>query len=204
MYVAGRKEYLGRLDADWYVVDIGFSNSAKSCGLVINKETPSVMTFGDLSSFLRLTLASRREVNLVIEAPLSVSFDYKGNPIGRGFERRIGHNPRYWYLGLGCCVLTAANYLLSGLSSLDCTIRLFEGFVSFKGKGTASSHMRDVAVLRDAVIFGSQCRVYSPDEMRMNDTDRLVSSLSLLGIDCDVPVVVECGSYELGGAGLLE
>jgi len=104
MYVAGRNEDIGRVDADWYVVDIGFSNSAKSCGLVINKETPSVMTFGDLSSFLHLTLAQKREVNLVIEAPLSVSFDYKGNPVGRSFERRIGHNPRYWYLGLGCCV----------------------------------------------------------------------------------------------------
>ena len=147
-------------DADWAIVDIGFSSTRKSCGVGIYRsgtwQSPQEITFGQLLETLTtlITTPTSTPLNLVIEAPLSAAFNAQNNPVGRIFEKRDGSaKTRYWYVGAGSSVLLASVYLLRALHNCPNRtrdIRLFEGFVSFK-EGIASSHAADVAGLWQAV-----------------------------------------------------
>ena len=120
----------------WLIVDIGFSSTEPSCGVWNGMEKPSVVTFGDL-----LKLATREvqkagplPLNLLLEAPLSLAFQQNDNPIRRSCDSQ-GSQHRDWHVNAGSTTLVAAGYLLRALDGFQKqrNIRLFEGFVSFKG-----------------------------------------------------------------------
>jgi hypothetical protein len=180
---AGRVDEITE-DGDWAIVDIGFSNKGKTCGLLLKDRdgtfSATTVTFGVLLSELTTRMKTTKRLNLIIEAPLSIAFDEKGNPVGRSFEKE-GAETRYWYVGLGCCVLVAATHLLRALNSSrnECDVRLFEGFVSFKKTtGTPakeSPHIRDVKALWNAV--------------QRRETN--ATNLGLIGIDPSKPAEFE-------------
>ena len=136
---------------EWIFVDIGFSNSKKSCGIAIGEsESPRSITFAKLiEEIVRQLNEIRSPVNLLIEAPLSVAFNAQENPTGGKIEKR-GKRTRYWYVGPGAATFLATMHLLNRLSceKLPTPIRLFEGLASFKEKRGGSSHEEDVEKLR--------------------------------------------------------
>jgi len=151
---SGRVEEAHPESAEWAFVDLGFAGDGKktSCLLVADGD-PRLYTFAGLIAVLKSMLAEEDgPLNLVLEAPLSVAFSKDGNPVGRAIEKRGGQT-RYWYVGLGCSVLTSAMYFLKELAESPSAreIRLFEGFVSFKPKNMASDHNADVLRLRDVI-----------------------------------------------------
>src|SRR5262249_31144130 len=101
-----------RSSVEWAFADLGFASKAKSCGLLVGDDEARVLTFSELrNELVNLAKSSTAPLNLLLEAPLSVSFGASGNPVGRSVEVRDGKS-RYWYVGLGCGVLVAATYLL--------------------------------------------------------------------------------------------
>lgn len=112
MIRAGNVHEIKRDFGQWVFVDLGFPQSAKSCGLLIDDGEPTEVTFSDLVRDLTIVTAKEKgPLNLLLEAPLSVAFQANGNPTGRSIERN-GSKTRYWYVGLGCSVIVSATYLL--------------------------------------------------------------------------------------------
>lgn len=187
-----------RDSAEWVFVDLGFANKTKSCGLLVGEGVAKVLSFSGLQAELAVICSTgSAPLNLLLEAPLSVAFAANGNPVGRSIELRSGQ-ARYWYTGLGCCVLVAATYLLRSLHDrpLSREIRLFEGLVSFKPKGVRSSHTADVHALREVLWAGggSGGRVVAPQELALNQGDNIVSAFRVAGMDFGIPPVVVVGS----------
>lgn len=178
---------------NWVFIDIGFANKSRSCGLLLGDGKPSEVTFDEASALICEYLSiQQKETNLVIEAPLSVSFDIKGNPKGRKPENHNGKT-RYWYSGLGCTVMVAAFYLLKAIvdSSPPAEIRLFEGFVSFKDRGKRSTHSEDVLLLRDAVKIPAPRNIVSPKFLKIDDTDKVSSAFAVGNMDFGVPPIIQ-------------
>lgn len=193
MIRAGTKSEISPTET-WLILDIGFANKSASCGLMINRETPVELRFNEVKERIcNLISNSNSAVNLLIEAPLSVAFDSTGNPKGRAVEKQNGKT-RYWYSGLGCSVMVAAMYLVKAIADLDSSIevRLFEGFVSFKEKGTKSNHSRDVRLLREAVENPQKFSdsIIEPDALKMDSSDILKSAFLVAGIDAGVPTLI--------------
>lgn len=194
MIRAGRSEEANPNSGDWVFLDLGFSMNSKSCGLLIGTGEPTELTFAEATEVLKRLIGNGIEpMNLVIEAPLSVAFNASGNPTGRAIEKRDGQT-RYWYVGLGCCVLTAATYLLRAMVEANPSreIRLFEGLVSFKPGGVASSHSEDVKNLRGIIFHPNQSagRVITPEELAMHRTDSIHSAFAVAGMDFGIPPVI--------------
>lgn len=177
-------------------VDIGFAQKDnKSCGFARNSSEPKVVNF---ASLVKRVCESANDghgpLNLLIEAPLSVAFDSEGNPTGRKIEKRESKT-RYWYVGLGCSVLTAATYLLFQLrdSGLTRQVRLVEGFASFKTQSNAgSSHIEDVCRLRSLAWKCDDTLgcVIAPEGLKAKEEDDLRSAFKVSGMDFGVPPVV--------------
>jgi hypothetical protein len=194
MIRAGTPEEVEPKSGEWLFIDAGFSSSGRSCGVLGAENVAASITFSEARS--RLVASGSRKtspLNLLIEAPLSVAFNSRGNPTGRSMER-LGSQHRYWYEGLGCLVMTSALYLLRGLhdSQPQREVRLFEGFVSFKPKGSVSSHGADVQALR-AVVWdanrGSDA-VIAANHLAMTPSDRLASAFAVAGMEFGLPPVV--------------
>jgi hypothetical protein len=132
-------------------------------------------------------------LNLLIEAPLSVAFNERGNPTGRIFER-LKEQHRYWYADGGCVVMTAAMYLLRALhdSRPRRKVRLFEGFVSFHRKSQATSHCEVVEALRAVVLDPTRPdgKVLAPNQLAFKTSDVVVPALAVAGMNFGVPSVV--------------
>ena len=130
-------------------------------------------------------------VNLVIEAPLSVAFNSKGNPKGRSIEKQNGKT-RYWYVSLGTTVMVAALYLVKAImdSCPSKDIRLFEGFVSFKDTNKKTNHSQDVLLLRDIVRKKETKRIIAPDKLKMEPGDNIQSAFKVAGFDLGIPPVL--------------
>jgi hypothetical protein len=179
----------------WIFLDIGFSCKGKTCGLLIGRESPKRFTFnGAYKEICRHITQAKDPVNLVIEAPLSVVFDKKGNPTGRKFERHE-RKTRYWYCGLGCGVMVAAIYLIRNLerASRRKEVRLFEGFVSFKDGNDKSDHLQDVIRLR-SLVKASKSRnrsIIPPDQFKYCNGDQLSSAFTVAGLRIGVPPVLQ-------------
>ena len=201
MIQAGNTNEVKAASGEWAFVDMGFAREARSCGLLIGNDSDTnnpdaeELTFSDLLSRISTltSQSSRRQLNLLIEAPLSVAFDAHGNPTGRTVERR-GSRTRYWYVGLGCTVLVATTYLLRHVVDVGTRreVHLFEGFVSFKPKGVRSSHSGDVKRLRE-IAWDSRRdsdAVVPPEALRLNTDDVLESAFKVAGMDFGVPPVV--------------
>lgn len=181
---------------DWVFVDIGFAQrGAKSSGIAIGEAPPDEVEFASLAPLIIEEMCrGSGPMNLLIEAPLSVAFDAKGNPTGRRIEKR-GSDTRYWYVGLGCSVLTAATHLLRRLneSELARQVRLVEGFASFKsGRPRKRPHADDVRNLRDVAWGrdGARGCVVAQELLRMNPDQHLESAFKVSGMDFGVPPVV--------------
>ena len=181
---------------DWVFVDIGFAKQgSKSSGIAIGDGPPDEVEFASLAPLIINEMCrGPGPMNLLIEAPLSVAFDARGNPTGRCIEKRESKT-RYWYVGLGCSVLTAATHLLRQLSELGPArqVRLVEGFASFKrGVRKKRPHAEDVCKLRDCAWkrLGAQGCVVSPENLRATQDDILVSAFKVSGMDYGVPPVV--------------
>lgn len=193
---AGRTNEAHPDSGEWVFVDPGFAqDKSRSCGLLASGQPQSV-TFSDLKAQLAaLIVENDAPMNLVIEAPLSVAFSGSGNPTGRSIERRDGRS-RYWYVGLGCSVLTSASYLLRAITDARRTreIRLFEGFVSFKPKGTTSNHCKDVRDLK-RVIWGERGagRIVPPEVLATHPEHSVISAFAVGAMDYGVPPVVLVG-----------
>jgi hypothetical protein len=178
----------------WIFVDLGFSRSNSSCGFLEGEGDPAEVKFSYLIK--RVSEVVNQEsslINLLIEAPLSVTFTPDGNPTGRKFERR-GRETRYWYVGLGCSVLVAATYLLRAIAQINSSkeIRLFEGLASFRPKGVISSHARDVLQFREIV---KNLQIYKdliidPEYFKMESNDILCSAFRVANMDFGVPPVI--------------
>lgn len=181
---------------DWVFVDLGFAQDGqKSCGLLEADHDPNIYTFGGLLDRLKVLVADGEvPLNLVLEAPLSVAFSSQGNPLGRLVEKHRDGRTRYWYVGLGCSVLTSATYLLRQLTDSPRTrdIRLFEGFVSFKPKGQNSDHCADVLALRQVVCNPSAANVFGPDQLA-SKAKQLRSAFAVAGMDYGIPPVLVTG-----------
>jgi hypothetical protein len=129
---AGRVSQIRWADGNWIFLDVGFSNKAPSCGLLVGDAKPSRVQFYEAKRrIVQRLIDSKSFLNLVIEAPLSVCFNSLGNPSGRSIEIE-GSQTRYWYYGAGCTVMTAAMYLIRDIHETEprVPVRLFEGFVS--------------------------------------------------------------------------
>lgn len=198
MIRAGLLSEATQTSAEWVFIDLGFAQSAKSCGLLVGDGTPKEVSFSQLrTEVLKIVSSDGKPLNLLIEAPLSVAFNARGNPTGRSIERR-GKQTRYWYVGLGCSVLVAATYLLRAIHDArpNREIRLFEGLASFKPKGVRSSHSNDVLSLRELVWSGGlkSGRIVPPEELSASQEDRVQSAFLVAGMDFGVPPIVALGS----------
>ncbi|MEJ1356638.1 MAG: hypothetical protein RPU34_12585 [Candidatus Sedimenticola sp. (ex Thyasira tokunagai)] len=193
MIRAGAKSEISSAE-EWLILDIGFANKSASCGLLVNNEAPVELRFNEAKERIcEFITKSQRPVNLLIEAPLSVAFDSKGNPKGRAVEKQ-GSKTRYWYVGLGCTVMTAALYLVKAISEIQPSVevRLFEGFVSFKEKGKKSNHSRDVMLLREVVDDPTHFSesIFEVEALKMAASDTLKSAFLVAGIDAGIPALI--------------
>lgn len=121
-------------------LDLGFAQKARSCGL--SEESKSV-TFGKaLELAAEWVPPMACQAVLILEAPLSASFDSKWNPIPRGdFEirdSRTGEDSRrVWQSGAGAVTSLAAIHFLRLLAAKaeakKATVHLVEGFCSRYG-----------------------------------------------------------------------
>lgn len=194
MIVAGTRGAARRDSGEWAFVDIGFSQSSRTCGIAIDDSEPRNITYGDLTrQIVGMLDKGSSPLNLLIEAPLSVAFNTDGNPTGRKIEVRSGERPRYWYLQAGAPMLLATTHLLRRLYDMNSVreIRLFEGFASFKSKRSRSSHTDDVSRLR-SVAWGEseRGRIVDREALKIRNDDILLSAFAVSGMDFGVPVVV--------------
>lgn len=187
---AGTMDELRHPTGDWLFVDMGFSQSSASCGVLSDSAggddawsaSPESVTFGEcVKKVCGEAGVSGPPLHLVLEAPLSFCFTEQGNPLGRSIEKQ-GRRTRYWYVGLGCSVLVSAQFLLRALAAttLRREVRLFEGFVSFKTSGVASDHEADVRGLRDAVAMGLNEAFSQPTPLPGHPQAKTVSILNLV------------------------
>lgn len=172
---AGKEEEININSNNWIFLDIGFSNKSKSCGLLIenfekeldenvkNGRAIEVLYSDAVKIICDCINMSEKSVNLVIEAPLSMMFDSKGNPVGRKKIKNIDLEKikdeektkiRYWYYRAASTVTLATLFLIKEINekfkNKNKVIRLFEGFI-FKSKNNQTSHAEDAILLRDIV-----------------------------------------------------
>ncbi len=198
--IAGCTTDINEESGQWLIVDIGFSSTACSCGVWDGTGEPRVVTFGQLVS---LVIKKAQEpdctpLNLLIEAPLSVAFQQNGNPTRRQCDS-LGKKHRDWYVNAGATTLIAASYLLWKLNNCPRTrqVRLFEGLVSFKTsnqrprskKARIATHKNDVRNLKKAVCNPADAKVFSPQELPVNQCDRVESAFSFLDKNTIPPVI---------------
>ena len=137
-------------------------------------------------------IRTHQNLNLVIEAPLSIAFDINGNPKGRNVEY-IDNKYRYWHTGPGAVVSLASLIFMKRLldSKPFNTISLFEGLVSFKSKTRRSNHEEDVLALKRAIMSQSPARIPEPHRRAKGDT--VESIFNVIGHDLGIPPVIEGG-----------
>jgi hypothetical protein len=88
MIEAGQRSHIQWGNGNWVFLDIGFSNHARSCGLLFGEGEPTNERFADAKEkIIEWLRNSETTANLVIEGPLSVCFDRLGNPKGRSIEK---------------------------------------------------------------------------------------------------------------------
>lgn len=194
MIRAGSVKEVTPTSGNWVFLDIGFANKVKSCGLLFGEGVPTETTFNDaVTKIVKYIGSSNKPVNLVIEAPLSVSFDNKGNPKGRSVEKQ-DTKTRYWYVPLGAAVMVAALYLVRSIydSKPHNEVRLFEGFVSFKDSKKSTNHSNDVLLLRNIVnnYVKERNAIISPEDLLMDDTDKIQSAFLVAGLGMGIPPIL--------------
>lgn len=217
---AGSVNDIHKDSGQWMIVDIGFSNDNPSCGVWTSSGEHNAvkvweLTFGELKRKViqEAENAYPSRLNLLLEAPLSVTFNKDGNPTRRYCDQiRINKKLEYrdFYGNAGAKVLIAADHLLRALRACDRPgdVRLFEGFVSFKSKDTVSSNTGDALKLKAIVCnpttactshshkFGqaSECLkwaacIFGPDQLMLRPGDRVQSAFAFLNKDLIPPII---------------
>lgn len=130
-------------------------------------------------------------LNLVLEAPLSVTFNKDGNPVGRKCDFKDGEL-RGWYIYAAPSMILAAGYLLRELA--DCGIqrdvRLYEGFVSFKKSNSKTKHIEDAKALKGAVWKLTQHKIFDSVGIKRCRSDNLESAFKIMGMDFGIPPII--------------
>jgi hypothetical protein len=194
MIEAGTDKQFEWSDGNWIFLDIGFSATKKTCGLVIGNEDAKCLDFAEAQDrIVQHVLQAKSLTNLMIEAPLSVCFR-KGLPAARSIEKKDGQS-RPWYVGAGCAVMVAAMYLIREVSKAapDSRVRLFEAFISYKKRGEKSDHAAEAKMLRSVVCRerGSPpYKIISADQLKEGGEDQLTSAFGVMGLNYGVPAVV--------------
>ena len=132
-----------------------------------------------------------KDLNLVIEAPLSVAFQENGNPTMRVCDRFMG-KPRPYYTNAGATTFIAAHMLFRELRTVQVrrTVNLFEGFLSFKSSGWKSDHIEDVRKMKTAIWTGRNCKVFAPADLPTESNHRMESAaFPFLDISLIPPVI---------------
>ncbi|MBI4283927.1 MAG: hypothetical protein HY663_05600, partial [Chloroflexi bacterium] len=188
MIEAGKVSDIFWSNGTWLILDIGFSGSQKTCGMLKGDGKAYKLKFHDAIEEVIKIAKDKPMLNLVIEAPLSVAFDKSGNPK----RRKIDFN-RPWYFNSGCTVMVATMYLMWKLCN-HCPpveVRLFEGFVSFKNKGAQSNHLGDVERLRDTIKHQETQNFYDPKKLAEDECDNVMSAFKLMNMDLGIPPVIK-------------
>ena len=82
MINAGKTDDFSRDPEDWIFLDIGFSSEAKTCGLKIFGEPAKNQSWADACLGIKKAIRSgNKDINLMIEAPLSVTFNSKNSVV---------------------------------------------------------------------------------------------------------------------------
>lgn len=197
---AGSDGEINKDSGEWIIVDLGFSNKQRSCGIWTEADEPKAVEFGDLVKrvIAKAQKDDSRPLNLLLEAPLSVAFKKNGNPTRRRCDAKNGKS-REWYVNAGATTLIAADHLLRNL--IDCQIqrevRLFEGFVSFKDpKNQAKTagarrqgHICDVLQLKGVVWDRNKACIFAPEKLAHHKEDRIQSAFAFLCKDLVPPVI---------------
>jgi hypothetical protein len=204
---AGRAYFeINRGSGDWLFVDIGFSKSDRTCGVLRPDGTSDVVTFGCLKKLVKGEARCHvsKPLNLVLEAPLSVAFDENGHPARRACDtlrdehgrpqrdRRGRPQHRDWYVNAGASTLVATTHLLRGVfdGGVNREIRLFEGFLSGKTGRTRNDHIDDVKRLRDVAWYRKGGRIHYPNRLTECSSHRLESAFKVAGMDFGIPPVI--------------
>ncbi|WP_415406788.1 hypothetical protein ACLHDG_13620 [Sulfurovum sp. CS9] len=147
---------------NWFIVDVGYSNSRKSCGVVIVRnneviEKKDIVFSGMKEKFQKFyDKCENEKIGLILEAPLSMAFDKNKNPLGRKELEKEEGVTRYWYYGAGATVTLGALEFINRIKNiLTCNIYLFEGFVSFKKNENENrkkdEHWKDAMLLYKSI-----------------------------------------------------
>ena len=149
---------------DWIIVDMGFAYKSNSCGVAIGCEEPQKLWFRELVKKVttRAHEKNPKQLNLLLEAPLSMAFTKLGDPMPRTFED-LNHA---WYRNSGAAMMLGSICLIDSVNSCERTreVRLFEGFATIP----KTDHRKIAAGLR-AVVQGKtedrQDRIVKPSEI---------------------------------------
>lgn len=174
---------------DWIFVDIGFAPpNNKSCGVAVGKCKAKKVAFSKLVEIVinEVEKPNKRskQLNLLLEAPLSMAFDLAGNPTARRFELgdetngaqgkagRFGNllasKKRGWYAQAGASTRGGAERLLWSLNRCkrQRMVRLFEGFAPVK----EPNHDKVANRLREVVRGQTHCPILSSHELLVDST----------------------------------
>ena len=186
---------------EWVIVDLGFSARKRSCGIWTKANCACVVEFGQCVDRVieEARKAASKPLNLLLEAPLSVAFNKRGNPTRRRCDTSKDGKHRDWYVNAGATTLTAADHLLRKLNGCQIKrdVRLFEGFVSFKetksqatpSKNRINPHERDVLLLKSAVWDRKNACIFAPDKLKQKKDDTVQSAFAFLCKDLVPPVI---------------
>ena len=189
---AGDPVSFSRDSVDWILLDVGFAGRqatgafGKTMGLRLpqNSYSGEVTWANGVKKIVDLCSSNNGELNLMLEAPLSASFDETGNPAPRKFEKR-GTSTRYWYLQGGVVTLLSSAYLISELvKKSKCKLHLYEAFVSFKDK--IQTHSEDADLMLNAA---QSLDPLSEEHIRQKASDSLEAVTSRFGLDYGIPPV---------------
>ena len=185
---------------EWMFIDLGFGEKSRSCGVLKAVGQSKCVTFRDTVKFGEMVslvkcVALRTTpfpLNLVLEAPLSVTFDEDGNPTGRACDTK-GDVDRFWFLNQAALrMIVAAGYMMQEIAehrkSMKRDIVLYEGFVSFKNP--RSAHIKDAEVLKDAVWKPNPRELFAPEKLRRDPSHKLQSAFKVMGMDFGIPPVI--------------
>jgi hypothetical protein len=90
--------------------------------------------------------------------------------------------------------MVAAMYLVRGIvdAAPAASVRLFEGFVSYKERGAKSNYRNDALLLQEVVMDHSRFAdcILTEDDMRTDPADEIVSAFRVCGLMGGVPPVI--------------
>ena len=184
---------------EWLFIDLGFGEKAISCGVLkVMGQSDKVtycktVKYGEMVELVKQVARqdAGSTLSLVLEAPLSVTFNKDGNPVGRKCDVKNGE-PREWYRYAAPPMILAAGYLLRELA--DCGIqrdvRLYEGFVSFKEPRSKTDHIADAKALKEAVWNITRHQMFDSVQLKRSKSDKIESAFKMMGMDFGIPPVI--------------